>query len=65
MLSVKLSSRSLQEGALSSAVAADDADLGALEKGERNALEDLVLTIGLPQVLELIDDLVGHIGERE
>ena len=47
------------------AVAADEAELGALEKGERNALEDLVLTIGLPQVLELIDDLVGHIGERE
>ena len=55
----------LEEGALASAVAADDADLGAFQEGEGDALEDLVLSVRFPKVLQLIDDLVGHFASED
>jgi hypothetical protein len=53
-----------QEGRFPRAVGPDDADLGALEEREGDALEDLALAEELVEVLELEDDLVGHRGRK-
>ena len=54
----------IDQGALARTVRANESDLGRLVEGDRDALEDLPLLVELVQVLDLIDNALGHVGEE-